>query len=92
MNTSLAFSFNTKATPLPLPQRTRFTFQYMRNKHHIIVRIWQVDTKANLKSLLIVDSALRISAVKNQVTIDALSVNGQALLPALKNRTKRKAF
>ncbi|RZH69805.1 anthranilate synthase component I, partial [Staphylococcus aureus] len=63
------------------------------NKHHtLLLESAQVDTKANLKSLLIVDSALRISAVKNQVTIDTLSVNGQALLPALKIALKEKAF
>ncbi|MXP48815.1 anthranilate synthase component 1 [Pantoea sp. Eser] len=42
-----------------------------------------IDSKKNLKSLLIVDSALRISALDNQVTIQALSENGRALLPLL---------
>ncbi|MCW1000648.1 hypothetical protein OJ918_12200, partial [Streptococcus anginosus] len=51
----------------------------------------QIDTKANLKSLLIVDSALRISANKNQVTVDALSLNGQYILALLKNALKEKS-
>ncbi|AUX93613.1 anthranilate synthase component 1 [Mixta gaviniae] len=42
-----------------------------------------IDSKRNLKSLLIVDSALRISAMGNQVTVQALSENGAQLLPLL---------
>lgn len=42
-----------------------------------------IDSKHNLKSLLIVDSALRITALGNQVTIKALSANGGALLALL---------
>ncbi|WP_034948392.1 anthranilate synthase component 1 [Erwinia oleae] len=42
-----------------------------------------IDSKRNLKSLLIVDSALRINALENVVTIQALSENGRALLPLL---------
>ncbi|QHM71153.1 anthranilate synthase component 1 [Mixta intestinalis] len=42
-----------------------------------------IDSKRNLKSLLIVDSALRITALGNQVTVQALSENGSQLLPLL---------
>lgn len=42
-----------------------------------------IDSKRNLKSLLIVDSALRISALGNRVTVQVLSENGRALLPLL---------
>ena len=42
-----------------------------------------IDSKRNLKSLLIVDSALRITALGNCVTLQALSENGRALLPLL---------
>lgn len=42
-----------------------------------------IDSKHNLKSMLIVDSALRISALGQQVTVQALSENGRALLPML---------
>ena len=42
-----------------------------------------IDSKKNLKSLLIVDSALRITALDTTVTLQALSENGRALLPLL---------
>ena len=43
----------------------------------------EISTKKGLKSLLIVDSALRVSALKQTVTIEALSINGASLLPLL---------
>lgn len=42
-----------------------------------------IASKENLKSLLIVDSALRITAMSQQVKIEALTANGLALLPKL---------
>ena len=42
-----------------------------------------IDSKDDLKSLLLVDSALRISALGDTVTITALSDNGAALLALL---------
>lgn len=42
-----------------------------------------IESKDDLKSLLLVDSALRISALDNRVTVQALSANGAALLPML---------
>ncbi|MDU7306935.1 MAG: chorismate-binding protein, partial [Escherichia coli] len=39
-----------------------------------------IDSKDDLKSLLLVDSALRITALSDTVTIQALSGNGEALL------------
>ncbi|PPI88974.1 anthranilate synthase component I [Candidatus Pantoea edessiphila] len=44
-----------------------------------------IDSKENLKSLLIVDSALRISAIDNHVFLQALSKNGKTLLSLLDN-------
>ena len=43
----------------------------------------EVTSKQNLKSLLIIDSALRITALGQKVTIEALTRNGAALLPLL---------
>ncbi|ETS30641.1 anthranilate synthase component I [Photorhabdus temperata] len=43
----------------------------------------EINSKKSLKSLLIIDSALRISANSNQVTFDALTENGRDLLPIL---------
>lgn len=42
-----------------------------------------IDSKNDLKSLLLVDSALRITALGDTVTIHALSENGASLLPLL---------
>lgn len=42
-----------------------------------------IDSKDDLKSLLLVDSALRITAMGDTVTIEALSANGTALLTLL---------
>ncbi len=42
-----------------------------------------IDSKDSLKSMLLVDSALRISALGNVVTVQALSANGAGLLPLL---------
>ncbi len=44
-----------------------------------------IDSKDDLKSLLLVDSALRITALGDTVTIKALSGNGEALLALLDN-------
>ena len=42
-----------------------------------------IDSKDDLKSLLLADCALRITALGNRVTVQALSANGRALLPLL---------
>jgi len=44
-----------------------------------------ITSKQNLKSLLVIDSALRITALGRKVTIQALTINGAALLPLLDN-------
>ncbi|OCG28343.1 anthranilate synthase component I [Gilliamella sp. wkB108] len=43
----------------------------------------EIDNKQGIKSVMIVDSALRITAINTEVTIDALTTNGQKLLPLL---------
>ncbi|NMP28723.1 anthranilate synthase component 1 [Rahnella sp. SAP-1] len=43
----------------------------------------EINTKESLKSLLIIDSALRITAMGRVVTIAALTANGASLLPLL---------
>ncbi|MCL2895741.1 anthranilate synthase component 1 [Brenneria tiliae] len=43
----------------------------------------EIDSKQNLKSLLIIDSALRITALGQQVSVQALTANGANLLPLL---------
>ncbi|QAV24529.1 anthranilate synthase component 1 [Proteus hauseri] len=93
MNTSHKFSFKTKAVSLPYHSEPALIFNTLceNRGHTLLLESAQIETKANLKSLLIVDSALRISALKNQVTIDALTVNGQALLPGIKIALKEQA-
>ncbi|MEQ4923506.1 anthranilate synthase component 1 [Proteus hauseri] len=93
MNTLQTFSFKTKAMPLPYHSEPALIFNTLceDRDHTLLLESAQIETKANLKSLLIVDSALRISALKNQVTIDALTANGQALLPAIKIALKEQA-
>lgn len=43
----------------------------------------EIDSKQDLKSLLIIDSALRVTALGQQVSIQALTANGATLLPLL---------
>ncbi|HGM5489532.1 TPA: anthranilate synthase component 1 [Serratia fonticola] len=43
----------------------------------------EINSKQNLKSLLVVDSALRITALGRQVSLQALTANGAALLSLL---------
>ncbi|WP_225639241.1 anthranilate synthase component 1 [Candidatus Profftia sp. (ex Adelges kitamiensis)] len=43
----------------------------------------EIDKKQDLKSLLVIDSALRITALGRNVTIQALTKNGSTLLPLL---------
>lgn len=43
----------------------------------------EIDNKQGIKSVMIIDSALRISALKTQVNVEAFSANGMMLLPLL---------
>ncbi|MGL4668711.1 MAG: anthranilate synthase component 1 [Saezia sp.] len=43
----------------------------------------ETHSKEGLRSLLIVDSALRITTIEKTVTVEALSINGASLLPLL---------
>jgi anthranilate synthase component 1 len=42
-----------------------------------------ISSKQNLKSLLVIDSALRITALGNKVSVQALTPNGASLLPLM---------
>ncbi|WP_420885582.1 anthranilate synthase component 1 [Candidatus Profftia tarda] len=50
----------------------------------------EIDNKKDLKSLLVIDSALRITASGRRVTIEALTENGRSLLPLLDTRISSK--
>lgn len=45
----------------------------------------EIDNKQGIKSVMIIDSALRITALNKQVNITAMTENGAALLPLLAN-------
>ncbi|WXG15696.1 anthranilate synthase component 1 [Xenorhabdus griffiniae] len=51
----------------------------------------EIHSKKNLKSILIIDSAIRITANGRQVTFEALTENGQNLIPILTNLLSGKA-
>ncbi|WP_340616934.1 anthranilate synthase component 1 [Xenorhabdus entomophaga] len=51
----------------------------------------EIHSKKSLKSMLIIDSAMRITANKRQVTFEALTKNGQNLLPILADLLSEKA-
>ena len=50
----------------------------------------EIDNKQGIKSVMIVDSALRISAINTKVTIEALTTNGEKLLPLLQQAVDDK--
>jgi len=45
----------------------------------------EIDNKQGIKSVMIIDSALRITALNTQVKVSAFTENGAALLPLLAN-------
>ncbi|SFN54822.1 anthranilate synthase, component I [Xenorhabdus japonica] len=51
----------------------------------------EIQSKNNIKSILIIDSAMRITANERQVTFEALTKNGQNLLPILAALLAEKA-
>ncbi|MEX0447141.1 anthranilate synthase component 1 [Xenorhabdus sp. SGI246] len=51
----------------------------------------EVNSKKDLKSMLIIDSAIRITASEQQVNFTALTENGQNLLPVLADLLSEKA-
>ena len=49
--------------------------------HALLLESAEIDSKDNLQSLLMVDGALRFECRGQEVTIQALSANGEGLLP-----------
>ncbi|MDX7998351.1 anthranilate synthase component 1 [Xenorhabdus sp. Reich] len=52
----------------------------------------EIQSKNNIKSILIIDSAMRITANGRQVTFEALTQNGQNLIPTLTHLLSEKAL
>ena len=68
--------------PIGKTQRRFFT-RSAAIARQLLLESADIDSKDDLKSLLLVDSALRITALGDTVTIQALSDNGASLLPLL---------
>ena len=71
------------ATPSTGRTRRRYSPTVRRRPATLLLESADIDSKDDLKSLLLVDSALRITALGDTVTIQALSANGAALLELL---------
>ena len=65
--------------PLSLYQRLTNNSQ-----HTMLLESAEVESKDHLQSILITDSALQINCAGNRLTFSALSNNGKALLPIIK--------
>ncbi|XBC44358.1 MAG: anthranilate synthase component 1 [Buchnera aphidicola (Schlechtendalia peitan)] len=63
------------------------TFNHIcRGKYHtLLLESAEINKKHNLESMMIVDSALRISALDRIVSLEALTENGASLLPIFKS-------
>ncbi|ASG69076.1 anthranilate synthase component I [Francisella halioticida] len=57
-------------------------------KNTILLESAEIDTKDKLKSILVLNSALRVSCIGNKVIIKALSENGESALSTIKDRVK----
>ncbi|WP_442902195.1 anthranilate synthase component 1 [Francisella sp. 19X1-34] len=57
-------------------------------KNTILLESAEIDTKDKLKSILVLNSALRVSCIGNKVFIKALNKNGEAALETIKPRIK----
>ena len=73
---SLRVSLPYQAEPLQVFQNTCST-----QGEHLLLDSADIGTKQQVKSLLLIDAALRITCNNQQVTIDALTDNGTVLLP-----------
>ncbi|API87717.1 anthranilate synthase component 1 [Francisella uliginis] len=57
-------------------------------KNTILLESAEIDTKDKLKSILVLNSALRVSCIGDKVFIKSLSKNGEAALKTIKDRVK----
>jgi len=60
-------------------------FGHLTSDRHNVVLLEsaEIDSKNSLKSLMVIDSALKLTCVGRDVTIDALNENGRALIAPL---------
>ncbi len=60
-----------------------FTHLCHQQPNALLLESAEIESKDDLKSLLMVDAALRLECRGNNITIDALSDNGASLLPLI---------
>ncbi|MBF7073130.1 anthranilate synthase component 1 [Glaciecola sp. MH2013] len=65
-------------------------YQALGKENSLLLESAEIDSKANLKSLLLIDAALRIECNDQSVTITALTSNGHSVFPII--RTALEAF
>lgn len=61
-------------------------YKALAKAHSILLESAEIDSKDNLKSLILVDTALRIECQQQQVKIMAVSDNGQSLIAFLQQK------
>lgn len=63
-------------------------YQMLGKTNSLLLESAEIDSKADLKTLLLIDAALRIECNGESVQVKALSDNGKAVLPVLKEALK----
>ncbi|MGB3726587.1 MAG: anthranilate synthase component 1 [Glaciecola sp.] len=58
-------------------------YEHLAANNSILLESAEIDSKDNLKSLLLIDAALRIECNQHHVSVKALSANGEDVLPFL---------
>ena len=68
-------------------------YQYLSQdcSYSLLLESAEIDSKDNLKSLMLLDAALRIECNDQQVTVQALTDNGKLLLPFIREKLLGKA-
>ncbi|WP_306523367.1 anthranilate synthase component 1 [Rheinheimera sp.] len=62
-----------------------------QSRYSLLLESAEIDSKDNLKSLMLLDAALRIECNGGQVTVEAITNNGKLLLPFLHDKLQGKA-
>lgn len=70
-------------TPYVADPLTLFNKVTEQSSNALLLESAEIDSKANLKSILLIDAAVKFTCNGNEVTIEAKSNNGQSLLPFL---------
>lgn len=76
--TSISLQTSYVADPLALYSKLK-----TQSKNSLLLESAEIDSKADLQSMMLIDAALKITCIGHTVTIDAKSNNGRSLLPYL---------